>query len=114
MAHPALLDWRSQQPNFRTPKQLEVLGCMPAGYLEYLALTACDDGAMGDVSVEKYIYDPTMVRIDTMMQQTALGLMRWIRVIKSSQSALLLLPYPFAGGPLILPREDGICSIQHR
>jgi hypothetical protein len=50
---------------------------MPAGYLGYLALTACDDGAIGDFSVETDPNDPTMVRIDTMMQQTALSLMGW-------------------------------------
>jgi hypothetical protein len=50
---------------------------MLTGYLGYLTLTACDDGAIGDFSVETDPNDPTMVRINTMMQQTALGLMGW-------------------------------------
>jgi hypothetical protein len=57
---------------------------LPPSTLELLALTACDDGAIADVSVEKDPDDPTMVRIGTMTKKTALDSMNW-RGFQSSQ-----------------------------
>lgn len=64
-------------PNLRTGEQLQVLNRMPPDYLEILAVTACDDGAMGDVTVEEDPDDPTMVIVSSMSQQSALDSMGW-------------------------------------
>lgn len=50
---------------------------MPPGTLDHFALTDCDDGATRDVSVEKDPNDPTMVRVSSMVRQTALETMGW-------------------------------------
>lgn len=50
---------------------------MAPGMLEYLAITACDDGAMVDSSVTEDPHEPTMVQINTMMKKTALDALDW-------------------------------------
>ncbi|KAI9802420.1 MAG: hypothetical protein M1825_002804 [Sarcosagium campestre] len=60
-----------------TPIEQDLLSRLPAGTLEYLAITACDDGAMEDVSVEEDPLDPNMIQIETMMDRTALDSMGW-------------------------------------
>lgn len=42
-----------------------------------LALTACDDGAMGNVSIESIPDDQTMLRITTLVERTALEVNGW-------------------------------------
>jgi len=61
----------------RTPIEQAILKLMPPGTLDYLALTDCDDGATGDVSVENLPNDPTMVRVSSMVRRTALETMGW-------------------------------------
>jgi hypothetical protein len=63
--------------SLRTPIEQEVLSRLPPGTLEYLAITACDDGAVIDVSIEKDAHDPTLVQINSMMRKTALDSMGW-------------------------------------
>jgi hypothetical protein len=69
-----------QKANFllhRTPIEQAILKLMPPGTLDYLAITDCDDGATGDVSVENLPNDPTMVRVSSMVRRTALETMGW-------------------------------------
>lgn len=50
---------------------------MPPSTLDYLAITDCDDGATRDVRVEEHPDDPTMVRVSSMVRQTALETRGW-------------------------------------
>ncbi|TAQ85241.1 hypothetical protein B7494_g6437 [Chlorociboria aeruginascens] len=58
-----------------TPIEQDVLSRLPPGALEYLAITACDDGAVGNVSFEKDPHNPTMMQINPFMRKTALDSM---------------------------------------
>jgi hypothetical protein len=61
----------------RTPVERAILEIMPPGTLDLLALTDCDDGAMRDQKVEKDPNDPTIVRVEALVRQTALGTKGW-------------------------------------
>jgi hypothetical protein len=56
----------------------DVLRRLPPSTLDYLAITGCDDGAMGDSSVRPDPDDPTMVRVESMTRQTALESKGWV------------------------------------
>lgn len=51
---------------------------MKTNILEFLTITACDDGAVGDVSVEPCDDNSGMVRITIWRKTTALDTQGWI------------------------------------
>ncbi|KAF2030461.1 hypothetical protein EK21DRAFT_111983 [Setomelanomma holmii] len=60
-----------------TPVEQAVLSRMPPGTLEYLAIVACDDGAIGDSSIVDNPDDPSMKIITTLQRRTALESLDW-------------------------------------
>jgi hypothetical protein len=57
--------------------QQAMLKLMPSGMLDLRAITDCDDGARRDMKMEVDPEDPTMVRVSSMVRQTALKTMGW-------------------------------------
>lgn len=70
---------RSYPANIKTRTSIErdILSRLPTDTLEYLAITACDDSAVGDVGVAQDPDNPNMVQVTTMRKVSALDSLGW-------------------------------------